>query len=143
MTEAAETTLLAPDYYRFWVEDRVRFADLDALGHCNSAVYSSYFESVRVALLDLVGHPAYGHRTGFAIVRQAIEYRRELALGARLRIGTRITKLGRTSVGFANAIFEGEHCAATADIVGVVMSMATRRPVQLPADLRERLAAYA
>jgi len=143
MTADLDAAILSPDHYRFWIEDRVRFADLDALGHCNSAVYSTYFESARVALLELVGHPVIGRATSFAIVRQVIDYRRELAMDARLRIGTRVTKLGRTSVGLVNAVFEGEACAATAEILGVVLSMATRRPVELPADLRERLSAYA
>jgi acyl-CoA thioester hydrolase len=142
MTAEPDAAILAPDYYRFWIEDHVRFADLDALGHCNSAVYSTYFESARVALLDLAGQPVVGRDTSFAIVRQLIDYRRELGLGAQLRIGTRVTKLGRTSVGFANAIFAGEVCAATAEIVGVVLSLETRRPVELPGDVRERLAAY-
>jgi acyl-CoA thioester hydrolase len=142
MTVGPDTAILAPDYYRFWIEDHVRFADLDALGHCNSAVYSTFFESVRVALLESVGHPVIGRSTSFAIVRQAIDYRRELGLGATLRIGTRVTKLGRTSVALANAVFEGELCAATAEIVGVVMSLESRRPVEVPADLRAGLTLY-
>ena len=29
---------LEPAFYRHWIEDRVRFADLDPLGHCNGTV---------------------------------------------------------------------------------------------------------
>jgi acyl-CoA thioester hydrolase len=142
VTSAFDDAALLPGYYRFWVEDRVRFADLDVLGHCNSAVYSTFFESARVTLLDLIGHPVIGRTTCFAIVRQVIDYRRELAMGAQLRIGTLVTRLGRTSVGLANAVFEGEACAATAEIVGVVLSLDDRRPVELPWDMREKLGAY-
>ena len=142
MTDDLDQAALLPGYYLHWVEDHVRYRDLDVLGHCNSAVYSTFFESARVALLDLVGHKPVGYRHGFAVVRQTIHYRRELHLGAQLRIGTRVIKLGRTSVALANAIFSEAHCAATAEIVGVVISMESRRPVELPPDLREGLSAY-
>jgi acyl-CoA thioester hydrolase len=133
---------LSPAHYRFWVEEQVRYRDLDALGHCNSAVYSTYFEQVRVTLLRSVGLPLVSDADPFALVRQLIEYRAELMLGAKLRIGTRITRLGRTSIAFDNAIFAGERCAATAEIVGVLISVNDRRPMELSPDLRERLSAY-
>jgi acyl-CoA thioester hydrolase len=131
-----------PDHYKFWVEDHVRYSDLDPAGHCNNAVYNSFFEAARVALLIEVGHPPVGIATLFAVVRQTIDYYHELNLGARLRIGARIAKLGRTSVTFQHGIFDGEACAATAEIVGVVISSETRRPVELPAPMREKLSAY-
>jgi acyl-CoA thioester hydrolase len=142
MNDGSDQAALHPGYYKHWIEDQVRYADLDPVGHCNSAVYSTFFESARVALLEDCGMPQIGRPEAFAIVQQNIHYRRELRLGARIRIGTKVTKLGRTSVRLANAVFEGEVCAATAEIVGVVISMSARKALELPADLRERLAAY-
>jgi len=142
MNDAGAEAALDPGYYKHWIVDQVRYADLDPVGHCNSAVYSTFFESARVALLEDVGMPQIGRPEAFAIVQQSIHYRRELRLGARIRIGTRVTKLGRTSVHFANAVFEDAICAATAQIIGVVISMRERKSIELPPDLRERLAAY-
>ena len=129
--------------FRHWIEDHVRFADLDPLGHCNNAAICGFFESARIALLADVGMPVGEGGIAFSIVHQAIDYRQELRLGAKLRIGTRVTKVGRTSVTLANAVFEGEVCAANARIVGVTIGLDSRRPVELPKDVRERLAAYA
>ena len=143
MNDASEPAATSPAFYKHWVEEQVRYADLDPVGHCNSAVYSTFFESARVGLLEDCGLPQIGRSEAFAIVQQNINYRRELKLGARLRIGSRVVKLGRTSVTLANAVFEGDVCAATAEIIGVVISMSARKSVELPADLRERLAAYA
>ena len=131
------------DQFRHWIEDHVRFADLDPLGHCNNAAISGFFESARVALLAAAGHPIGTDGVTFSIVHQSVDYYRELRLDARLRIGTRVAKLGRTSVTLANAVFEGESCAASATIIGVTISLATRRPVELPSRLRAGLAAYA
>ena len=51
---------LDPSFYRHWIEDRVRFADLDPLGHCNNAAIGGFFESSRVALFADAGYSAGG-----------------------------------------------------------------------------------
>ncbi|HEY1721001.1 MAG TPA: thioesterase family protein [Magnetospirillaceae bacterium] len=139
--EVADERLRAA-FYRHWIEDRVRYRDLDALSHLNSAVYSTYFETARVILLRAAGMPLVGDCDPFALVRQTIDYRRELMLDTPVRIGTRITKLGRTSVGMTAAIFDGDTCVATAEIIGVILDRQTRRPKELSEDLRQKLSAY-
>jgi acyl-CoA thioester hydrolase len=128
--------------YRHWIEDHVRFADLDPLGHCNHAVISGFFESSRVALFEAAGHRLGEHGRSLSIVRLVIEFRRELLYGARVRIGARVLKLGRTSVTLGGAVFDGDQCAATAEVVGVLIDLETRSPTEVPADLREQLSSY-
>ena len=131
-----------PSSYRFWVEDHVRFADLDPLGHCNHAVISGFFESSRVELLSAAGQPLSRDGRSLSIVRLLLEFRRELAHGARVRVGARVVRLGRTSLTLAGALFEGEHCAATAEVVGVLIDLGTRAATELPPSLRAGLSAY-
>ena len=131
-----------PSSYRFWVEDHVRFADLDPLGHCNHAVISGFFESSRVALLAAAGHPLGEGGRSLSIARLLIEFRRELLHGAKVRVGARVAGLGRTSLTLAGAAFEGERCVATAEVVGVLIDLGTRSPTGLPPDLRARLSEY-
>jgi acyl-CoA thioester hydrolase len=128
--------------YRHWIEDHVRFADLDPLGHCNHAVISGFFESSRVALFEAAGHRLGEHGRSLSIVRLVIEFRRELLYGARVRIGVRVLKLGRTSVTLGGAVFDGDQCAATAEVVGVLIDLETRRPTELSVGLREQLSKY-
>jgi acyl-CoA thioester hydrolase len=128
--------------YRHWIKDHVRFADLDPLGHCNHAVISGFFESSRVALFEAAGHRLGEHGRSLSIVRLVIEFRRELLYGARVRVGARVLKLGRTSVTLGGAVFDGDQCAATAEVVGVLIDLETRRPTEVPADLREQLSSY-
>ena len=128
--------------YCHWIEDHVRFADLDPLGHCNHAVISGFFESSRVALFEAAGHRLGEHGRSLSIVRLLIEFRRELLYGTRVRIGARVLKLGRTSVTLGGAVFDGDQCAATAEVVGVLIDLETRRPTEVPADLREQLSSY-
>ena len=134
---------LEPSFYRHLIEDRVRFADLDPLGHCNNAAINGFFESSRVALFTEMRHPVSGGAFSIPIVRIEIDFRRELLYGARVRVGARVLKVGRTSLTLAGAVFDGERCAATAQVVAVLFDLAQRRSVEIPGDLRDTLAVYA
>jgi acyl-CoA thioester hydrolase len=139
----AEADPADPAAYRHWVEDRVRFADLDPLGHCNHAVVSGFFESSRVALFQDAGLELLGGETSLSVVRLVLEFRRELRLGERVRAGGRVVRLGRTSVTLANALFVDDgRCAATAEVVGVMIDLEKRAPTELPPWLREALARF-
>jgi acyl-CoA thioester hydrolase len=134
---------LDPSFYRHWIEDRVRFADLDPLGHCNNAAIGGFFESSRVALFADAGYSAGGGALSIPIVRIEIDFRRELHYGARVRVGARVLRFGRTSFTLAGAVFDREHCAATAQVVAVLFDLGQRRSVEIPGDLRDTLAVYA
>ena len=131
-----------PSFYRHWIEDTVRFSDLDPLGHCNNAAIDGFFESSRVALVTDAGFQAIGGEISIPIVRSEIDFRRELLYRARLRIGARILKLGRTSFTLAGAIFDGDDCAAAAQVVAVLFDRANGRSVELPAGMRDALSTY-
>ena len=141
MAEAADPT--DPAGYRHWVEDHVRFADLDPLGHCNHAVISGFFESSRVALFQEAGLTLLQGGTSLSVVRLVLEFKRELVLGDRVRAGGRVVRLGRTSVTLGNALFVDGQCAATAEVVGVLIDLEKRSPAELPPELRAGLSRFA
>jgi acyl-CoA thioester hydrolase len=143
VAEATATDLTDPAGYRHWVDDHVRFADLDPLGHCNHAVISGFFESSRVALFRDAGLALLQGGTSLSVVRLVLEFKRELVLGDRVRAGGRVVRLGRTSVTLANALFVGERCAATAEVVGVLIDLGKRSPTELPPGLRAGLSRFA
>jgi acyl-CoA thioester hydrolase len=143
VAEGGAPDLADPSAYHHWVEDHVRFADLDPLGHCNHAVISGFFESSRVALFREAGLPLLHGGMSVSVVRLVLEFKRELVLGDRVRVGGRVARLGRTSVTLANALFVGERCAATAEVVGVLIDLAKRSPAELPPELRAGLSLFA
>ena len=53
--------------------DTVRFRDCDAMGHVNNAVYSTYLEEARIAVL--------GGLNDFILARVEIDFRSELRMG--------------------------------------------------------------
>jgi acyl-CoA thioester hydrolase len=132
-----------PAAYRFWIEERVRFADIDALGHINNNAYGVYIEGCRFDFFRAIGlaDPASG-KYG-VLARIEIDYRGETLYGANVRVGLRVAKIGRTSFTLESAVFDGDRCVATSSAVQVRMDTATRRPTELTEDEKARLAAYA
>jgi acyl-CoA thioester hydrolase len=119
------------EHYPHQVTDIIRFADLDAQGHVNNAVFATYFESGRVSLFrkpDLgIGVPG----ATFVLVRQEIDFLRELHWPGNVTIGTALLERGRSSFVMTQAIFNGAACAAAGRATLVMVDTATRRPTPL------------
>jgi acyl-CoA thioester hydrolase len=100
--------------YRYWVDERVRFNDLDLLGHVNNIAYVVYVETGRANFLRSIGMFNLDDRRQTVIVRFEIDYRREVRYPADLRVGVRVLAIGNTSFRIGVGIFDGETCVATA-----------------------------
>src|SRR3954447_19148774 len=44
MDNETSTAITSREFYPYWINESVRFADLDPLGHVNNAAISTYFE---------------------------------------------------------------------------------------------------
>lgn len=129
--------------FPFHVRDSIRFADTDAFGHVNNAVFSTFLESGRA--LMLMNDPAFARpeNTGYALVRLAMDYRGEIDWPGEVVIGTRIRAVGGASLTFAQGIFQNGACCASAETVVVLFDLSARRAVRFPDPLRAALAAAA
>ena len=142
MTDATPPSLTDPASYRFWIEERVRFADLDALGHVNNNAIGVYFESGRVAIMEACGGFQADTPWTVVLARSLIEFKAEMLYPGTARIGVRVLKLGNTSVVLGSAIFNGDTCVATMEGVCVIVDPAAHRPMPLPPQLRASLSEY-
>jgi acyl-CoA thioester hydrolase len=122
-----------------WTEDVLRFADTDANGHVNNTLFSVLCESGRVNMFRTRFDPTLPANRFFVIARLAIDFRAELFFPGRVRTGTWLTKLGRSSVALSQAIVGGDRLAAEAEAVCVLMDGATRRPMSFPDETRRAL----
>ena len=128
--------------YRYWVDERVRFNDLDMLGHVNNIAYLVYVETGRATFLRSIGMFDIGARRQTVIVRFEIDYRRELGYPADVRVGVRVLDIGRTSFRIGVGIFAGETCVATATNVIVRWDRDLRQAVELDGAERVALTAH-
>lgn len=90
--------------------EKTRFGDTDAFGHINNAVVSSYLESGRSELLRSKGEIVAGEGCHFLLARVEIDFRGELNWPGEVTVGSRVEKVGRSSVGFEQAIFQHGEC---------------------------------
>ena len=125
---------------RFWSDEKLRFADLDLLGHVNNTAYAVFSESARIAFVEAHGCPAVTEATMWVLARLTIDFLAPLRLDAgRVAIGTRPIRVGRSSVTLGQGMFVGGLCAATAVAVGVLADRRTERSTPLPEDFRRRV----
>jgi len=111
----------------------VRFADLDALGHVNHAVFVSYLEQARYRWWSefLDGRPF--DEEGFLIARVEIDYRKPILLGDGVRVDLRCSHVGHTSFSLAYKVVRtrDEVILAEGQTVQVMMDFSTQRPKAL------------
>jgi acyl-CoA thioester hydrolase len=124
------------------VRDIVRFRDMDAQRHVNNAVYSTYFETGRVAMFRQPDLSVGVDNVTFVLARAEINFLRELHWPGDLMIGTALKTLGRRSFVVAQGVFQGETCAATGDFTMVTMNKETREPIPVPPEVIARLSPW-
>ena len=121
--------------YKLWTTEHVRFADIDRNGHVNHAVFLSYFETSRVATTR---NPAVGllePGENFNVVRVEVDYKAELRFPNDFEVGLRAIKYGRSSFRLGQAVFNGDRCCCTEEVVLVFMDSATRKSKPLSAKM--------
>jgi len=137
----AKTVACLADYPH-QVRDIVRFRDMDAQRHVNNAVYSTYFETGRVAMFRDPDLGVGVANVTFVLVRAEIDFLRELHWPGDLMVGTALKKFGRRSFVVAQAVFQREHCAAVGDFTMVTLNKETREPIPLPEAVIARLSPW-
>ena len=117
--------------------ETVRFRDLDAMGHMNNAVYATFLEQARLAFLS--GNSA--QVTDMILARLEIDFRSPLELGETVEIAVTPSRVGTKSFDLDYVMRAGGRVVAEAKTVLVAYDYAQARPVELPDEWRERLAA--
>ena len=121
--------------FDFVHHQRVRFNDVDAMGHVNNAVYLTYVEEARIAFLRPLG-PTYEN---LILARAEIDYRSPLRDGEEVEIGVRCTRLGTSSFDLEYELRAGDRVVAEARSVQVAYDYEASAPVPMPDEWRERL----
>ena len=123
-----------------WITDVIRYNDLDPNGHVNNVAVCTYFEDGRVMFRDRhFRDQVKDVLTGFVLARYTIEYHRPLSFPGSVEVGTTITRIGRSSYTFGQAVFRGNECAATAEAVQVRIDPKTGRSMPLSDEFKATL----
>lgn len=122
-------------------EVTLRYSDMDVLGHLNNAVYASLFEAGRVAYVEQVLLEVTPPGLGFVIVKLTIDFKAEARYPGTARIETAVTRIGGSSLVFAQTLGVGGRLSAAAEGICALFDLKERRAVRLPEPMRERIAA--
>ncbi|MBL8666167.1 MAG: acyl-CoA thioesterase [Rhodospirillales bacterium] len=107
-----------PAAYAFWTRDIVRFSDVDRYRHINNVATATYCETGRVEFAERLwpGSTA-GETTGWVIVKLTVAFLAQAHYPGEVRIGTRVERVGRTSLTIGQGVFKDGVCFATSEAI--------------------------
>ncbi|MDK9695618.1 MAG: acyl-CoA thioesterase [Siculibacillus sp.] len=125
------TTLPTLDDYPARTFDKLRYGDTDRQGHVNNAVFATFFETGRVEMLLASEAPFLEPGQSLVLARLEIDLVAEINWPGTVEIGTRVGKIGRSSMTLEQAVFQDGRLAARGISVVVLTDEATRRSTPL------------
>jgi acyl-CoA thioester hydrolase len=126
------------DGYRHWQRIPTRWADNDVYGHVNNVVHYAFMDTVINTWLIGAGLDIHDGTVIGLCVESHCNYRASVSFPDALDAGLRIRHLGRSSVRYeVGFCLEGrDDVVAEGHFVHVFVDRTTRKPVEIPADLR-------
>jgi acyl-CoA thioester hydrolase len=121
--------------------ERVRFRDLDAMGHVNNAVFLTYIESARVAFLQQLGAAATPQDMSIIVARIEIDFRAPVGFGEEVEIAVHASRFGGKSFDLDYELRVGGTVVAEAKSVLVAYDYGKGEAIEIPDEWREKLAA--
>jgi acyl-CoA thioester hydrolase len=131
--------------FPIWESVKIRWSDMDSMGHVNNARYFTYLESARIALFSTLGPPVLSEdKRGFALVHTACNFRQQLHYPGTIEIGTRVTKIGNSSFQLEHGFYRQQEETLVADAVSAIawVNYGEGKSEPLPEVVREGLQKY-
>jgi acyl-CoA thioester hydrolase len=131
--------------YRWHRPFPTRWHDNDVFGHVNNTIYYAAMDTTVTSWL--LGQAGYGmteaHGDPAVVVASSCRYFASGAFPDTLVVGLRADRVGTTSVSWGLGIFReaDAELLATGTFVHVFVDRAERRPMTVPAAIRERISA--
>ena len=117
---------------------RVRYAEIDAQGHVNNAVYLSYFEVGRVEWLRAAGlsyRELEEQGYGIVVVEVLAHYRRAAFFDDELTLRTELADLSRASMRFEYEVSRDGELLVTGHTRHACVDLATGKPIRVPEEV--------
>lgn len=113
----------------------IRFADIDAMGHVNNAIYFTYFEQARMAFFrERVGKIWDWTVDGIIVAHNEIDYKRPVLLQDDMRIILWVEKVGTKSFEVKYEVRVEEELCASGSSVLVCFNHKTQQTQAVPVE---------
>lgn len=125
------------------IELPVRWGDVDMLGHVNNAKFFTYDESSRIQYFEAIGadDPRMWKDYGLILASIGADFIEQLRYPSDLVIGTRVTRIGRSSMNTLSGLFVGERLVAAVRGVLVWFDYIAQKPLAVPEPIRAAIRA--
>lgn len=127
----------------------VQWGVQDAFGHVNNVIYFRWFESARIDYMNLLDSDVFAvERTASPIgpILASIkgDYKKQLKFPDTIHVGTKVTRLGNSSIRIDHAIYSEAHkaIATTGESVVVVFDYPANKPVRIPDSLKQAICEF-
>jgi acyl-CoA thioester hydrolase len=134
-------SIRAMEGFDFVHRERVRFRDLDAMGHVNNAVLVTYVEQARIEYLRHLGVLDGPLDMGMILARLEIDFLAPAMPQAEVAIGVRASRSGNKSFQLDHELRQDGREIARASTVLVAYDYERAESIPLPDGWRRRLAA--
>jgi len=129
------------DDFKFYVEETVKFHEVDRMDVCNNAVYFNYFEDARLEYSKMIVNKFnlgkhFDDFPFFIMAHNEIDYYTPARLDDKLKIYTRVNFIGKASFGFEHFVIreDGELIAHGRGVV-VHIDTETQKPEKMPDEV--------
>ena len=124
--------------FRQFIPMTVRWGDMDAIGHVNNVQYFRYGESGRIAYFDALEQvdPTFWKAHGIILASMGCDFLAQVHYPAELEVGTRVSRLGRSSLEVSQAIFQGDTVVAVLKGVMVWFDYGVQKTLPIPEHVR-------
>jgi acyl-CoA thioester hydrolase len=128
------------DDFRHRTRVEVRFRDIDAFGHVNNAVTSTYVEQARVRYLRdvLAVEPVRLMPLILAMIK--LDYVSPIFFGDTVEVGSRVDWIGNSSISMSHLLRAADRELARSTSILVAYDYANARPMPVPDAWRQAFA---
>lgn len=120
----------------------VQWGDQDALQHVNNVVFLRWFESARIAYFRHLGI-SIGAQNPQGLILAAVhcDFQRPVTFPDTIHVGSRVTRIGRSSMDVAHAVFSSaqQGIVAQGHSTVVVYDYQQGKPLPVPNELRSAI----
>ncbi|MEL6570437.1 MAG: thioesterase family protein [Pseudomonadota bacterium] len=123
--------------WTFGMADRVRFGEIDVLGHVNNAVYLRWFENLRIRYFEAYGADVSA-RPKLVLRNIGLDFKAEVKLGDDYILTGRTVELRRTSFTMHYAVHVDGNITTSGHAV-IVFLTSDNHKLPIPDDWRSKL----
>jgi acyl-CoA thioester hydrolase len=128
--------------FRYRLDIRVVFRDIDYYRHVNNAVYITWMETARIDYCKVAFDRPLGAATNVIMANQTFDYERQAQYDDRLVMGVRTSRIGNKSLDFTYELWRGDERVGHGVSALVAFDYAAQTSIPVPDEWRRRIAAY-